>query len=146
MSLPAAAHEAPISPPAKACEELEGTPKNQVTIFHVITELAAASRTSMLTAEICKKSRPMVAATATPKMKGPANSPTSAIARAARGGKDRVEIGAATKAPELFSPLKNAWSKVNIKNTISGSDSCPIAAPQPLAPLYYTPFTNVNPS
>jgi hypothetical protein len=60
------------------------------------------------------------------------------MARAVRGGKDRVEIGAATSAPELFIPLKNACSKVKPRNTMSGSGSCPIVAPQTFGPLYHT--------
>jgi len=69
----------------RAWEELEGRRRNQVTRFQAMAPSRAAIIVGTVTAWGRTNSDPMVVATATPKRKGPLNSPTAANQRAGPG-------------------------------------------------------------
>src|SRR6478609_8974317 len=61
-----AARQAPHSPPTSACEELEGSPKYQVSRFHTMPPSSAQTMISDVTTLVSTRPEAMVLATAVP--------------------------------------------------------------------------------
>ncbi len=60
---PAAASVAPTTPPIRACEELDGMPRNQVSRFQVMPPARPANTTVRVTRSVSTRPLAMVAAT-----------------------------------------------------------------------------------
>src|SRR5215469_17137704 len=60
---PAAASVAPMTPPMRACEELDGMPNNQVTRFQMMPPARPAATTDSVTSLVETRPLAMVAAT-----------------------------------------------------------------------------------
>ncbi len=134
VSNPAATTTAPINPPMRAWEVLDGQPKYQVIRFHTMAPLNAAMMTALLIAAGSTTSLPMVVATATPKRNGPTNSAIAVMPRAARGAMARDEIMVATMLLESCIPFRKSNIKAMAMMTINreGIPSLllPLAHPQ----------------
>lgn len=107
-SHPAPTRTAPIKPPIKACEELLGNPRYQVSKFQMIALSKAVSITNRLIADESTTSFPMVSATATPKINGPKKFATAVIPRAVRGENALLAIIVATILLESWIPFKKS--------------------------------------
>src|SRR5215218_4215250 len=103
-SAPAAANAAPTTPPIKACDELEGSPKYQVTRFQEIAPIRPAKTTVGVIAPALTTSWAIVAATAS-EMKAPAKLSAAAYVTASRGAIARVEIDVATTFAVSWNPF-----------------------------------------
>src|SRR3954469_8828769 len=94
-STPAAATAAPTTPPIRACEELDGSPKYQVARFQAIAPIRPAKTivgviTSGLTTSLATVAAPWIERKAPTKLRAAAN------AIAARGDAAPVDIDVAT--------------------------------------------------
>src|SRR3954452_23172943 len=101
---PAAAKAAPTTPPISAWEELDGSPKYQVTRFHEIAPISPAKTTVGVIAPELTTSCATVAATAR-EMNAPAKFSTPPYLTPSRGGIARVEIDVATTFAVSWNPL-----------------------------------------
>ena len=88
---PVLATPAPISPPTSACEELEGMPNRQVTMFQMIAPIRAAKITCGVMMPGSMMPLPMVSATCRPKNKKAMKLKKAAQATAYCGRSTRVE-------------------------------------------------------
>ncbi len=106
MTVVPPASAAPTMPPKRACEEDEGRPKYQVTMFQTMAPISAAKRMPIPLSPTGVSIRPLLTVLATPlPMKAPARFITAAIARAARGVSARVETDVAMAFAESWKPL-----------------------------------------
>jgi len=110
---PYATDTAPIIPPIKAWEELEGSPQNHVIRFQAMAPMSAATIrlierlvTFVSKVEISIIFFPIVWATAVPKRKGPINSQVAAIRSAFLGESAPVVIMVATTLDASWNPLE----------------------------------------
>src|SRR5579884_654927 len=94
-ALPTAASSAPITPPIRACEELEGSPKYHVMRFHTIAPVRPANVIVSVTLAVATMQLATVAATFS-EMNAPAKFSTAAMPMAVRGDSARVDIEEAT--------------------------------------------------
>src|SRR5688572_14991350 len=94
-SAPAAKNDAPTTPPIRACELDDGSPKYQVVRFQVIAPTRPAKITVVVIAPASTTSLATVAATSS-EMKAPAKFRMAAYATANRGDIALVEIEVAT--------------------------------------------------
>src|SRR5215211_6203996 len=101
---PAAANAAPTTPPIRACDELDGSPKYQVTRFHEIAPIRPAKTTVGVIAPELTTSEATVAATAS-EMNAPAKLSAAAYVTARRGAIARVEIEVATTFAVSWNPF-----------------------------------------
>src|SRR6202046_4138537 len=85
----------PTSPPIRACELLEGSPKYQVMMFQAIAPTRPANTTVVVTACVSTNPLPTVVATLS-EMNAPAKFKSDAPATAGFGAIARVEIAVAT--------------------------------------------------
>ncbi len=92
---PAAAATDPTSPPMRACELLDGSPKYHVMMFQAIAPTRPANTTVVVTAWVSTNPLPTVAATFS-EMNAPAKFSSDAPAIATLAGRARVEIAVAT--------------------------------------------------
>ncbi len=97
-SPPAAAMVAPITPPIRACDELDGMPKSQVPRFQMIPPTRPAKTTVTVTSAVWTSPLAMVAATASER-NAPTRLSTPEIATATRGGSAPVAIEVAIALP-----------------------------------------------
>src|SRR5262245_42159903 len=88
---PALARPAPISPPIRACELLEGIPAHQVTRFQTIAAVSAAQMTRGVTTAGSMMPVPSVCATCRPKNRKAVKLKNAAPKTAACGGRSTVE-------------------------------------------------------
>ena len=107
---PAAAIVAPMTPPMRACEELDGIPKYQVSRFQVMPPHNPASTTVRLISPVLTSPLAMVAATlkdrkAPTRLRAPDNS------TATRGGSAPVAIDVAMAFPVSWNPLVKSKAK-----------------------------------
>src|SRR3954453_23265611 len=93
-SAPPATHVAPIRPPKSACDELEGSPRYQVTRFHRMAPTSPAKITTGLMSVSSTNPPEIVLATVTDR-KAPARFRDAAIATAVRGRNAPVAIDVA---------------------------------------------------
>src|SRR5215218_3105323 len=103
-SKPTAATAEPTTPPISACEELEGSPKYQVTRFQAIAPIRPAKTIVGVITSALTTSLATVAATSI-ETKAPAKLSTAAIAIATCGRAARVEIEVATTFAVSWKPL-----------------------------------------
>src|SRR6266496_5846183 len=106
LTCSAAAIAAPISPPISACEDDEGSPKYQVTRFHVIapTKPAKTITNPWLPCGGAMIPEPTVAATLV-EISAPTTFITAAIASAARGVSALVDTEVAIAFAASWKPL-----------------------------------------
>src|SRR4029079_11597609 len=88
---PALASPAPMRPPIRACELLEGMPAHHVTRFQAIAPASAAKITLGLTTAGSMMPVPIVCATCKPKKRKAMKLKNAAHNTAARGGRTLVE-------------------------------------------------------
>ena len=100
----AATSAEPTTPPMSAWDELEGSPKYQVTRFHVMAPISPANTTVGVMNSALTMPLAMVAATAS-EMNAPTKFRIAAIVTATRGGRARVEIDVATALAVSWNPL-----------------------------------------
>src|SRR5688572_19748083 len=99
------ARPAPTSPPLRACEDDEGSPKYQVVRFQVIAPTSAASTTtSACSPDGGSSTLNTVFATLVPR-NAPTKFMTAAISRATRGVRARVETDVAIAFAASWKPL-----------------------------------------
>src|SRR4051794_4057043 len=93
---PADAIVAPTTPPINACEELDGTPRYQVSKFHVMPPTSPANTTVRVTRSVLTNPLAMVAATLKDR-KAPTrlSSPDSATATFGGSAPDAMEVAIA---------------------------------------------------
>src|SRR4051812_25010352 len=101
---PCAMKAAPTTPPIRACEELDGSPKYQVRRFHPIAPISPAKTIVMVIAPESTMPFAIVAATAC-EMKAPTKLRIAAMPTAVRGGSARVEIDVATTLAVSWKPF-----------------------------------------
>ena len=101
---PAATKAAPTTPPIRACDELDGSPKYQVARFQAIAPIRPAKTTVGVMMPWSTMSPATVAATLSDR-NAPTKFRTAAIATAARGESARVEIEVATTFAVSWKPL-----------------------------------------
>ena len=106
--IPAEMATAPVNPPIKACEELQGNPRYAVRMIHASAPIMAARMTVVFKSCGLTTTRAMVFATAIPKTKGPLNSAKAVKPIAVRCDSAREEIMVATMLLESLAPLRNA--------------------------------------
>ena len=92
---PLAANAAPTTPPMSACDELDGSPKYQVTRFHVIAPISPAKMTVVVMSSESTIPPATVAATLI-EMKAPTKFRIADSVTAVFGASARVEIDVAT--------------------------------------------------
>src|SRR5204862_5925813 len=90
-ALPALAVPAPIRPPTKAWELLDGIPPHQVMRFQEIAPTSAANSTRGVTMDGSIRPVPMVCATCKPKTRKATKLKNAAQMTAAFGGRTRVD-------------------------------------------------------
>ena len=108
---PAFAKPAPIKPPIKACELLEGMPAHQVIRFHEMAPTRAAKITPALTMPGSMMPVPMVWATCRPKNRKAMKLKNAAQNTAARGGSTRVETMVAIELAASCKPLRKSKTR-----------------------------------
>src|ERR1700760_1016728 len=101
---PEAAGTAPTSPPIRACELEDGSPKYQVMMFQAIAPTSPANTTVIVTASVSTNPLATVVATFS-EMNAPAKFSSDAAAIAGRGAIARVEIAVATTLAVSWKPL-----------------------------------------
>src|ERR1700749_2789619 len=94
----------PTSPPIRACELDDGSPKYQVMMFQAIAPTRPANTTVIVTASVATNPLATVVATFS-EMKAPAKFNSEAAAIAGRGAIARVEIAVATTLAVSWKPL-----------------------------------------
>src|SRR5688500_19015547 len=101
-----AASAAPPRPPMRACDDDEGKPYHQVSMFHPMAPTSAAPQTGRPTLPVGGSTipEPMVLATLVPK-NAPTRSATAAMASATRGVSARVETEVAMAFAASWNPL-----------------------------------------
>ena len=101
---PAAASVEPITPPMRACDELDGIPRSQVIRFQRIPPVRPAATTVSVMSAVSTRPLAIVAATASER-----NAPTRLSrpdkATATRGGSAPVAIEVAIALPVSWKPL-----------------------------------------
>ena len=117
-SMPELTMTAPTKPPMSACDELDGMPNHQVTMFQITADIMAAMMTGMVTLAGSVKPVPMVSATATPNKKGPAKWATAARYRILRGDMAREAMGVATMLELSWKPFRKSKSRDVINSRI----------------------------
>jgi hypothetical protein len=120
---PWAAKAEPITPPRRACEELDGSPKYQVIRFQAMAPMRPPKTIRGVTRSGSTTSLATVAATAS-EMKAPTKFSAEAKPTAIRGGSARVEIEVATTLAVSWKPLvKSKTSAVATTITTMTSES-----------------------
>src|SRR3954469_16246996 len=121
--VPWAASVAPTTPPMSACDELDGRPAYQVTMFHTIAPTSPAKITGRVMPAGSTMPLAMVAATCSER-KAPTKFRIDATPTAIRGGRARVEIEVATTLAVSWKPLvKSKASAVPMTRTKRRSES-----------------------
>ena len=87
---PALASAAPVNPPIRACDELDGIPKYHVMMFHVMAPMSPAQMTLGVTTEGTTNPLLTAFATAMPTTNIAMKFPAAAITTAANGERTRV--------------------------------------------------------
>src|SRR6266550_5081373 len=95
---------APISPPNRACDELDGKPSHQVSRFQTIAPTSAARTVFSVARPVSMIPLPTVLATAVV-TKAPARFATAATKTAVLGESARVETEVATALAVSWNPL-----------------------------------------
>ena len=113
-STPPATQVAPIRPPNSACDELEGSPRNQVSRFHRMAPTSPAKITTGLMSVSSTSPPEIVFATWTDR-KAPARFRQAAIATAILGRNAPVAIDVAMALAVSWKPFVK--SKTNAVNT-----------------------------
>ena len=113
---PAPTRTAPISPPNRACEELDGSPKSQVTRFHRIAPTSPAKIITGVTTASLTIPPEMVLATSVDR-KAPTTFRTAAISTAVRGRRAPVATEVAIALALSWKPLVK--SKTSAVSTTS---------------------------
>ncbi len=131
---PTATRVAPISPPKRACEELEGSPASQVTRFQTMAPTSPAKITSGLMPAVSSMIPPeMVLATSTDR-NAPTRLRTADIATAILGWSAPVEMVVAmalavswkpfvksnTKAVTITIPMRSVMCSIHPGNQFVG--------------------------
>ena len=107
----------PTRPPIRAWDELDGSPRYQVTRFHVIAPARPAKTTVVVTSWVSTKPLPTVAATFR-EMKAPTKFSSDASAIAGRGGSAREEIALATTFAVSWNPFVKSNARA-VKTTMT---------------------------
>jgi hypothetical protein len=110
---PAAARVAPITPPIRACEELDGIPKYHVIKFQMMPPQRPPNTTVRLMAPLLTSPLAIVAATLNDK-KAPTRLRTPASTTAMRGGRAPVAIEVAMALPVSWKPLVKSKASATI--------------------------------
>src|SRR5919201_3009279 len=129
-SAPAAAKAEPTTPPIRACEELDGSPKYQVIRFQEIAPIRPAKTTVGVIASLETTSWAIVAATAR-EMKAPAKLSAAAYPTAIRGDIALVEIEVATTLAVSWNPFVKSNARA-VPTTMTRMTSLCISPPRPL--------------
>ena len=108
--VPAAARVAPITPPIRACDELEGMPSSQVSRFQMMPPARPASITVNVTRPVSTRPLAMVAATLSDR-NAPIRFSTLESATATRGFNAPVEMEVAIALPVSWNPLVKSNAK-----------------------------------
>ena len=115
--VPAATIVAPIRPPNRACDELDGIPNNQVTRFHRIAPTRPAKMTTGLIRASLTRPLEIVFATSTDR-NAPTRLRTPAMITATFGRRAPVAIEVAMALPVSWNPLvKSKASAVTMTST-----------------------------
>src|SRR3954453_12884986 len=101
---PPATHAAPMRPPKSACDELDGSPRYQVTRFHRMAPTSPAKMTTGLISFSSTSPPEMVLATCTDRH-APTRFRHAATATAVRGRKAPVAIDVAMALAVSWKPL-----------------------------------------
>src|SRR4051794_6510225 len=101
---PSAANAAPTTPPIRACDELEGSPKYHVARFQAIAPIRPANTIVGVMKSASTMPFATVAATAS-EMNAPTKLRMAANVTATRGGSARVEIAVATTFAVSWKPF-----------------------------------------
>jgi hypothetical protein len=101
---PAAASVAPMTPPMRACDELEGMPKSQVSRFQMMPPTSPAATTLSVTSAVSTRPLAMVAATARDR-NAPTRLRSAETATAVRGPSAPVAMDVAIALPVSWKPL-----------------------------------------
>src|ERR1035437_1750287 len=117
---PAAAKDAPMTPPIRACDELEGIPKYQVSRFQVMPPQSPANTTVRLRAPELTSPLAIVAATLNDR-KAPTMLRAAERKTAIRGERAPVAIEVAMALPVSWNPLvkSNAKAVMTTKARVS---------------------------
>src|SRR3954452_16312167 len=120
---PSAANAAPISPPIRACDELDGSPAHQVARFHAIAPTRPANTTVVVTALASTIPEPTVAATLR-EMNAPAKFRIADSATANRGDIARVETDVAIALAVSWKPLVKSNASAVATTMIRTASEC----------------------
>src|SRR3954447_7666390 len=126
---PPATQVAPISPPNSACEELEGSPRSQVTRFHTIAPISPAKMTTGLMSVSSTRPPEMVFATWTDR-KAPSTFRQPAIATAVPGRNAPVAIDVAIAFAVSWKPFVKSKTNAVTTTTTTISDTSMSPAPR----------------
>src|SRR6185436_7486026 len=110
MPRPPLAKPAPISPPTRACDELDGSPHHQVSRFQVMAPPSAPMITARSMAAGSTMPLPMVLATLGSKMAKARKLKAAAQTTAADGVRTRVETSVAIEFAASWKPLMKSKS------------------------------------
>src|SRR3954471_12455613 len=119
---PPATQVAPIRPPKSACDELEGSPRNQVTRVHKIAPTSPAKITTGLMSVSSTSPPEIVFATSTDR-KAPVRFRQAAIATAVRGLKAPVAIDVAMALAVSWKPFVKSKTNAVTTTTTTISDA-----------------------
>src|SRR5215212_3508655 len=125
---PPAAQVAPIRPPKSACDELEGSPRNQVTRFQRMAPTSPAKITTGLMSVSSISPPEIVFATWTDR-KAPATFRHAAIVTAVRGRKAPVAIDVAMALAVSWKPFVKSKTSAVTTTTATISDTSMCRAP-----------------
>src|SRR5437588_3046196 len=115
--VPLATSTAPISPPIRAWEELEGRPRYQVIRFQLIAPTNPANTTAIVISPVDTIPLAIVVATLI-EMNAPAKFSSAAYPTASRGGIARVEIVVATTFAVSWKPFVKSKARAVATTTI----------------------------
>src|SRR5947209_10891239 len=121
---PFATNIAPTTPPINAWDELDGSPKYQVSTFQAIAPTSPANTIVVVTAPVSTIPLAIVAATLS-EMNAPAKFRIDARPTAIRGLRDRVEIDVATTLAVSWKPFVKSNASA-VTTTITRIASPPI--------------------
>src|ERR1700694_5888504 len=97
-----------------ACEELVGSPRIKVIMFHPIAPKSPASRTLWSTISMCTRPLPIVFATAVPNTKAAMKFQNAAQTTARKGVRTRVETTVAMEFAASCQPFENSNASVSM--------------------------------
>src|SRR6476469_9298746 len=120
-AVPAPINTAPMRPPNRACEELEGSPKSQVIRFHRMAPTSPAKIITGLTSASLTMPPEIVLATSVDR-KAPTTLSTAAMMTAVRGRNAPVATEVAIALALSWNPLvKSNTSAVRITNATTNN-------------------------